>query len=192
MQSPGARQQPPGVTGKTKGGEMTQQVQELSGFKSIIMRISKGMVVISCVMLAGMLFLSTADVVGRELLGRPIDGVWEIVSMAFVVCGAFAIGYTQLVRGHIAINILSDKLPPKARNIVYIFSYLVSLVGCALVAWQGWLRMVDYFHKTRGGETVTLGLPIWPFMLIFALGFFWIAVIFVIDIYDSFVEVLKR
>jgi hypothetical protein len=43
-----------------------------------------------------------------------------------------------------------------------------------------------------GGETITLGITIWPFMLIFTLGFFWVTVIFAIDIYDSVVEVFKR
>ncbi len=171
---------------------MAQQVQQLSRFKSTIMRISKGGVVVSCFMLAVMMFISTADVLGRYFFLHPIDGTWEIVSMAFVVCGSFAIGYTQLIKGHIAINIFSDRLSPKARNILFIFSYLVATVASALITWQTWLRTVVYFHKTLGGETVTLGMPIWPFMLILTMGFFWIAVIFIIDIYDCFVEVLKR
>jgi TRAP-type C4-dicarboxylate transport system permease small subunit len=171
---------------------MAQQVQQLSRFKSIVLKISKGGVVVSCIMLAVMMLISTADVFGRYFFLHPIDGTWEIVSMAFVVCGSFAIGYTQFIKGHIAINIFSDRLSPKARNILFIFSYLVCLVASALITWQTWLRMVVYFHKTLGGETVTLGMPIWPFMLILAMGFFWVAVIFIIDIYDCFREVLKR
>jgi TRAP-type C4-dicarboxylate transport system permease small subunit len=161
-------------------------------FRSVITWISKVMVFVSALMLAVMMFLSTADVCGRYLFLRPIDGTWEIVSMAFVVCGAFAVGFTQLVKGHIQINIISDRLNPRGRNILFLFSYLVCLAGSVLIAWQGWLRMVDYFHKTVGGETVTLGFPLWPFMLAFTIGFFWLAIILLIDIYDCFVGVLKR
>jgi TRAP-type transport system small permease protein len=174
--------------------ELTQQLprQQESRFRSTIMRISKGMVVISCVMLTAMLVISTADVIGRYFFTHPIDGTFEIVSMSFVICGAFAIGYTQLVKGHISVNIVTDRLKPKAQNILLLISHTMSLAGCILVAWQGWIRMIDYYHKDLGGETLTLGMPLWPFMLMLALGFFWIAVIFVIDIYDSVLEVRKR
>jgi TRAP-type transport system small permease protein len=174
--------------------ELTRQLprQPAPRFRSTIMRISKGMVVISCLMLTVMLVISTADVAGRYFFTHPIDGTFEIVSMSFVICGAFAIGYTQLVKGHIAINILTDRLKPRAQKILLIISHTISLAVCILVAWQGWGRMIDYYHKTLGGETLTLGMPLWPFMLMFALGFFWIAVIFIIDIYDTVREVAKR
>jgi TRAP-type C4-dicarboxylate transport system permease small subunit len=171
---------------------MEQEKKQLSLFRSVIKWISQGMVVISCLMLAVMMFLSTADVCGRYFFLRPIDGTWEIVSMAFVICGSMAIGYTQLVKGHIQINVISDRLSPRGQNMLFFFSYLVCLAGCALVGWQGWLRMVDYFHKTVGGETVTLGMPLWPFMAVFALGFFWMCIILIIDIYDCFIGALKR
>lgn len=171
---------------------MEQEKKQRSRFRSIILRISQGMVVISALMLAVMMFLSTADVCGRYFFLRPIDGTWEIVSMAFVVCGAFAIGYTQLIKGHIQVNIVSDRLPRRGRSGLFIISYLICLVGSVLVVWQGWLRAWDYMHKTVGGETVTLGFPLWPFMLTFTIGFFWLAVVLLIDIYDCFVEVLRR
>ena len=150
------------------------------------------MVVISAIMLAAMMIISVADVVGRELFLRPIEGAWEMVSMAFIVCGAMAIGYTQLIKGHIQINLVSDRLSPRGRAGLFIFSYLICLAGCVLVTWQGWLRAWDYMHKTLGGETITLGIAIWPFMVIFTIGFLWLAFILLIDIYDLIVEVKKR
>ena len=171
---------------------MVQPNQPRSRFRTIILRISQVQVIVSCAMLAVMMFLSTADVIGRYFFFHPINGVWELVSMAFVVCGAFALGYTQLVKGNIQINLISDRLKPKVRAGLFIISYLMCFVSAALITWQGWIRMIDYAHKTMGGVTITLGLIIWPFMLIFTLGFFWVAVIFAIDIYDCVVEVLKR
>jgi TRAP-type C4-dicarboxylate transport system permease small subunit len=166
--------------------------QPMSRLRKVILRISQGMVIISCTMLAVMMFVSTADVIGRYFFLRPITGVWEIVSYAFVVCGAFALGYTQLIKGNIQINLISDRLKPKVRAGLFIFSYLLCIISSALITWQGWTRMLEYSQKTVGGETITLGLTIWPFMLIFVLGFFWVTVIFAMDIYDCFVEVLKR
>jgi TRAP-type C4-dicarboxylate transport system permease small subunit len=171
---------------------MAQQVQELSKFKSIVLKISKGGVVVSCLSLVVMMLNSTADVFGRYFFLHPIDGTWEIVSMAFVVCGAFAIGYTQFIKGHIQINILSDRLNPRVGAFIALIGYIIGLAGSVLIAWQTWLRMAVYFHKTLGGVTVTLSIPIWPFMLILALGFFWLAIIFIIDIYDAVREVIKR
>jgi TRAP-type C4-dicarboxylate transport system permease small subunit len=169
---------------------MAQQ-QKQSRFRSIVMGISKGMVVISCITIAAMMFISTADVAGRYFFKHPISGSWELVSYAFIICGALAIGYTQLIKGHIVINIISDRLKPRPQAILYIISNIFCIVGSALVVWQGWLRMIDYVHATRGGVTATLSMPIWPFMLIFVLGFFWLLIVFLIDIYDNFVKVIK-
>jgi TRAP-type C4-dicarboxylate transport system permease small subunit len=171
---------------------MEQPNQPVSLFRRVVRRITEVMVVISAVMLAVMMFVSTADVIGRYFFLRPIEGAWEIVSFAFVICGAMAIGYTQLIKGHIQINLVSDRLPPRGRAGLFILSYLICLGGSALVTWQGWLRAWDYMHKTLGGETITLGIALWPFMLIFTIGFFWLAFILLIDIYDLIVEVIKR
>ena len=170
---------------------MTLQVLWLSRLRAAIMKISQGMVLVSCFMLAIILFFSVADVAGRELFLHPIYGTWEIVSMAFVVCGSFAIGYTQLVKGHIQINIISDRLSPRGRSILFLFSYLAGITASTLVAWQGWLRMIVYFHKTLGSETVTLGMPLWPFMLVFSLGFFWLSIVLLFDIYDCIIGAFK-
>jgi len=171
---------------------MEQPSQPLSRFRRVVKRITEVMVVISALMLAVMMLISTADVIGRYLFLCPIDGAWEMVSMAFVICGAMAIGYTQLVKGHIQINLVSDRLTPRGRAGLFIFSYFICLMGSALVTWQGWLRAWKYMHKTVGGETITLGITLWPFMLIFTIGFFWLAFILLIDIYDLFIEVSKR
>ena len=171
---------------------MGQPSQPVSRFRRVVRRITEVMVVISAIMLAAMMIISVADVVGRELFLRPIEGAWEMVSMAFIVCGAMAIGYTQLIKGHIQINLVSDRLSPRGRAGLFIFSYLICLAGCVLVTWQGWLRAWDYMHKTLGGETITLGIAIWPFMVIFTIGFLWLAFILLIDIYDLIVEVKKR
>ena len=171
---------------------MEQPSRPVSLFRRVVRRITEVMVVISALMLAVMMFLSTADVIGRYFFLSPIDGTWEIVSFAFVICGAMAIGYTQLIKGHIQISLVSDRLSRRARAGLFSFSYLICLGGSALVAWRGWLRVLDYMQKTVGGETITLGITLWPFMLVFTVGFFWLAFVLLIDIYDLGVEVSRR
>ena len=167
-------------------------IQQKSLFRRVVARISQVMVVISCITLAAMMFWSVIDVAGRYFFKHPLQGTFEFVGLGLVVCGSLALGYTQLIKGHIRIDVISGHLSPRGQAGLYIFSYTMCLVGAALVMWQGSTRMVDYFFKTVGGKTVTLGWPIWPFMLVMVIGFFWIFFLFIIDIYDCFVEVLKR
>ena len=171
---------------------MVQPSQSASRFRRTVRWITEAMVIVSAIMLAIMMLISTVDVIGRYFFLLPIDGAWEIVSMAFVICGAMSIGYTQLVKGHIQINLVSDRLTRRGQAGLFILSYLICLVGAALVTWQGWLRAWNYMHKTVGGETITLGITLWPFMLIFTVGFFWLAFILLIDIYDLVNEVRRR
>jgi len=101
---------------------MEQPNHPVSLFRRVVRRITEVMVIISALMLAVMMLISTGDVIGRYFFLRPIEGAWEIVSFAFVICGAMAIGYTQLIKGHIQINLVSDRL----RRVVYLFLFNMS------------------------------------------------------------------
>ena len=171
---------------------MEEPIPQESRFRRVVRRITEVMVIISAIMLFIMMLISTSDVIGRYFFLRPIEGAWELVSMSFVISGAMAIGYTQLTKGHVQINLVTDRLTPKGQAVVFIFSYLICFGGSALVTWRGWLRMWNYAHKTLGAETIELSLPLWPFMLVFTLGFFWLAFILLIDIYDCIMVIRRR
>jgi len=176
------------VTLETK----TADKRELSGFPPAVVWICRTMTAIGALVLAIMMFLSVADICGRFFFKKPITGTYEIVSLMVILVGCLGLGYCQLVKGNIMIDIVTKRFSPRGQAIMNIISYLISIGVCALVTWQVSLRMWDYLHKTLGGRTINLGIVFWPFMLIMALCFAWVTVIFCLDLYHAFKEVIKR
>lgn len=172
--------------------EISTDKRALTGFHPVIVWICRTMTAIGAVVLAIMMFLSVVDICSRYFFRKPITGTYEIVSLMVVVVGCLGLGYCQLVKGNIMIDVVTKRFSPRGQAVMNIISYLISIGVCAIVTWQISLRMWDYLFRQLGGKTVTLGIIYWPFMLLMALCFAWVTVIFCIDLYRSFREVIKR
>jgi len=199
MQSPAARFFPVRrLKPERQGGEMTQDVtleakkvdkRELKGYNPTLVWTARSMTAVGAVVLACIMFLSVADIVGRNVLLIGINGTYEIVSLMVVVVGVLGLGYTQLVKGNIMIDIIVKRLSPKGQAIMNSVSYTIAIGVCVIVAWQVLLRTWDYMHRQLGGETVTLGIPLWPFMALMVVCFLWVTAIFCLDLYKALREV---
>jgi TRAP-type C4-dicarboxylate transport system permease small subunit len=171
-----------------------QQIDEktlLRGRKPILW-ISRVMAVIAAAVLGIMMLSTVADVCGRYFFLAPIEGTYELVGIMLIIAACFGLGYCQLNKANIKITVLSDLLPPRIQSIVYLISYIIGAVVSGIICWQGWLRMYEYMFMGIGSTTSTLNLPLWPFMLSLSVGFGWVCIIFLIDVYFSFVEVFRH
>jgi TRAP-type C4-dicarboxylate transport system permease small subunit len=147
---------------------------------------------ISAVALGAMMFLSVADVVGRYFFLRPVEGTAELVGILLVVASSLGLGYCQLIKGNVRISVITDHFSPRGQSIMYIFAYIICIAASVIICWQGSLMMQEFMFKQLGGVTSILAIPFWPFMLVMILGFAWVTVIFLIDLFNTFVEVFKR
>ena len=72
---------------------------------------------VSAAAVAGMVVLTCMDIILR-LFRHPIPGTYEMVGFLGAVFAAFALGYTSVNRGHIAVDFLVQKLPARAQSLV--------------------------------------------------------------------------
>ncbi|MCU0600157.1 MAG: TRAP transporter small permease [Desulfobacterales bacterium] len=114
------------------------------------------------------MILITADVALR-FFRRPITGTYEIVGFMGTVIIAFALPYTSVQKGHIAVDFLMIKLPWLARVVVNAVNSLVCMVFFAVISWQ----CVEYARnlKASGEVSATLQMPTYPFIYGVAIGF---------------------
>jgi TRAP-type C4-dicarboxylate transport system permease small subunit len=114
------------------------------------------------------MFLITADVILR-FFRCPITGTYEIVGFMGTVIISFALPYTSVQKGHIAVDFLIMKLPWLARVIVNAINALVCMVFFAVIAWHS----VEYAQslKASGEVSATLQMPTYPFVYGVAIGF---------------------
>jgi TRAP-type C4-dicarboxylate transport system permease small subunit len=129
--------------------------------------ISRGFNALAGTAVVAMMLLTCADVVLR-LFRHPVPGTYEIVGFLGTVVIAFSLAYTSLEKGHIAVEIVVEKLPLRARAGIEAATSLIGAALFALIAWQSLLYAADL--KQSGEVSVTLTMPIYPFIFGIAAG----------------------
>ena len=86
----------------------------LRAIKTSIYLLSTKLNWVSAAAVIFIMLLTCADVVMR-LFGRPIPGTYELVGYFGSVIISFGMARTSIERGHIAVNLLVDRLPPRVQ-----------------------------------------------------------------------------
>jgi TRAP-type C4-dicarboxylate transport system permease small subunit len=132
---------------------------------SIIHKLSQLMYWIAGLALAGIMFLTVADVILRAFK-FPIVGTYEIVSLLGAVVIGFAIPQTSLERGHVMMDFLTEKLPFGGRKFFHVLARVLAILTFLIIAWNLWKLGIDLKHN----EQVSLTLKIPDFPVAFGVG----------------------
>ena len=133
--------------------------------------------------LALMMFLTAADVSLRYVFNRPILGSYELVEYMMAMLVAFTIAYCALEKGHVNIELLISRLPPRAQSVINSFTGLISLGLFSLIAWRSFLQAkILYF---AGSISPALYIPIFPFVIITSVGFGLLSLVVLIQFLES-------
>ena len=122
---------------------------------------------IAAAAVVGMMALTCLDVLLR-FFRHPIPGTYELVGMLGAVFVSFSLARTTVDRGHIAVDILVQRLP---RRMQYAVEALNAGI-CALLFTVVCRQCVIYGQdlKASGEVSMTLQMPIHPFVFGIALG----------------------
>jgi TRAP-type C4-dicarboxylate transport system permease small subunit len=140
---------------------------KMEKFQKLVDRASHLLNVIAGVGLIAMATLAVSDIIGNKAFKFPLPGGIEVVGFLGVVVTAFSIAQTQILRGHIEVEFIVDRLPKKAKGIIYIFVYFCLLILWAVIAW----RSYDFGRilQTTGEVSMTERIPFYPF--VYAIAF---------------------
>jgi TRAP-type C4-dicarboxylate transport system permease small subunit len=89
--------------------------------------------------LVAMLFMSVASIAGRAVLGRPIQGDFELVQLGCAVSVAAFLPWCQLARANIFVDFFTKWLTPRAQAVLDALGALLLAMVMALVAWRAGL-----------------------------------------------------
>ena len=138
---------------------------------------------VASVALVLMMLLGFGNVLLRTFW-KPIEGTYELIGFLGSVTTALALGYAQIRKNHISVDIITTHYSKRWKKIVHGISYLCTSIFFALAAWQTtlWGNVV-----WRSGErSETLRIIFFPFVYIVALGFAFLTFILIIDFLTLF------
>jgi len=140
--------------------------------------------------LVAMVSLIMADIIGIKFFKWPIPGAIEMVGFLGVVVTAFAIAYTQILRGHIQVEFFVMRLPRRAQASI---TALVSLLGIALFALLAW-RSYDFARvlQSTGEVSMTQGIPFYPFVYAIAFCCIPVCLVLLVEFFKSVTKVVKK
>ncbi len=131
---------------------------------------------------AAMILLTCANIFLR-LVWRPVGGTFELMGYFGAVVTAFALGYTQMKRGHVAVDILVQRFSKRTQRILTGVNDTFCMVFFAIVAWQ--IAKYGVTLCKTGEVTETLRIIYYPFAFAVALGCAVLALVFLTGLLKS-------
>ena len=102
--------------------------------------------------------MSAASVAGR-LVGRPLQGDFELVQLGCAVAIACCLPYCQVRRGHIIVDFFTLRATDRTRRALDALGALLLAVVMALAAWRTGAGAVAM--KASNETSMIMGLPVW-------------------------------
>ncbi len=128
--------------------------------------------------LAAMIILTCANVFLR-MVWIPVAGTFELMGYFGAVLTAFAMGYTQIKKGYIAVDIVVQGFSKGIRRILNAVNAVICSGFFVLVTWQI-SKYAANLHET-GEVTETLQVIYYPFTYAVAVGCGALALVFFIE-----------
>jgi TRAP-type C4-dicarboxylate transport system permease small subunit len=154
----------------------------IRALEKISSRLNQWFIWIGGASLLTMIGIACANMLLRPL-GSPLKGTYELVGFTGALLIAFSLGYAQITRAHISVDILATRYSKKTLKIVNAISSFLSMIFFLLVAWQ-----VSVFATTvwkRGETSETLRIIYYPFVYAVALCCLLLAFVLLIDLLKS-------
>jgi TRAP-type mannitol/chloroaromatic compound transport system permease small subunit len=126
---------------------------------------------VSSLLMAVLVVFVCYEVVMRYIFNAPTVWGLELTTYLFGIHFVMGYSYTELHHGHVRVDILSARLPPKAQDVIHIFLTAVitlPLVGLLAVwAWDNAITSTLILERLSSAWAP----PLWPIKLFMAVGF---------------------
>jgi TRAP-type C4-dicarboxylate transport system permease small subunit len=149
------------------------------------------MAYLASIILVVLMFITTADVIGRYFFNQPLTGVFDLTHFAVLIMVFFGLAYCGIKGGHVAIELLYDKLD---QPIAKVLDQLINLVGALLfmvIAWRTVIQSLDIIEFKESSQLLLI--PYYPFYWLVSFGCVMFAIVMFLRIFvpEKKVETLK-
>jgi len=144
--------------------------------------LNKGIAFFAGVFLVVMMLVTVGEMVLR-MFGRPMAGTIEVVAWLAAVTTSLALGYTQMHKGHVSIDLFMNRFGPRLRAVLNMLVYLASTALFTLVTWHVFLHAGVL--KSTGSLSETMKVIVYPWVYVTALGCGGLTLVLLVDFIKS-------
>jgi TRAP-type C4-dicarboxylate transport system permease small subunit len=140
---------------------MKRQISIIEGLSRLLDRIAG-------LFLFAVMSLVVVHVFMNGLFKKPILGIYEYVGFLTASAIGLSLAHCAIQDGHIAIELVFEKLSAKTRLIVEIAMGTAALIFFGIATWQ--IGKYAYSMVVSGEKSPTTMTPVYPFIFIVAFG----------------------
>ena len=165
-------------------------VRTINSIASVVNPVAYWIGSLGAGVLAIMMVLTTADVLLRHMFNRPIIGTFELTEYMMAMLVAFTIGYCAVNRGHVNVDLVITRIPERPRAIIGIFTDLICIIFFSLITWKSFRQAI--ILQGSGSVSPALLIPVFPFVYIISIGFGLLALVFILQLFESISKALGK
>lgn len=140
----------------------------LSAIEALNVRFNQALAVIAALAMVCLALFICVNIVSR-FFGKPISGVGEISGWLGAISMAFALGYTQVDKGHVDLDLFLNQFPKPFRAFVHGLMLFGSMIFYAVISYR--LFMYANANRAAGTLSETLAVIYYPYVYLVAVGF---------------------
>lgn len=129
--------------------------------------LNRGLAFVASLSLIVMMLITVAEMVFR-IFGHPMAGTIETTTWFAAVTTAFALGYTQIHKGHVSIDLVVNRLGPRLRAVVNMLVNLTLSALFMIVTWN--IFLYAGVLKKSGSLSETMKVIVYPWVYLVSLG----------------------
>ena len=155
-------------------------------FKKVIKLLSSFLNFFAAASLTAIVVLTCLDVFMRYFFNQPIAATYDLVSLMGAVIAAFAMPYTMLMRGHVAVDLVVRKLSRKKQLAIETLTHMVGIFLFLIMVWQCYVLASDM--KAAGEVMPTILLPFYPIVYAMSVCFFVLCLAILVNLFNIWLE----
>jgi TRAP-type C4-dicarboxylate transport system permease small subunit len=134
----------------------------------------------------GVTLMSVTSIVGREVFRKPIQGDFELTSLAVAACVAAFLPYCQFAKSNIIVDFFTTGLSRTAQNRLDAVGAVILAIVMFLATWRTGAGMLGV--KNANETSMIMGVPIWLSYAFMTPGFLLTGIVALYTAWESWVD----
>lgn len=161
----------------------------LSKVDRLFMRLESVLTLAGGIVIFLLVFLATANVLGRWFFSLPLSGYIDWIEQAMAFFAFLGIAYTQREGGHIRMDMLVGKIQGRLLWITELISVILMLGITSVLIYGSFLHFLRAYQI--GDSSIDINLPIWPAKLVVPVALSILALRLILQIWAYVCAVMK-